>query len=89
MDETVYRIESPNAQFKAELSINRGSALKPDWYAVSVGKVHAGWLAVLSRDRNHTMCTLQGPGTAERKMGRVESVVSDLHFVPTRGRIHL
>jgi hypothetical protein len=61
-EEMVQRTVSSDGQFWAEVSVNRGSALKADWYAVSVGKVHPGWLAILPRQRGDTVCSLQGPG---------------------------
>jgi hypothetical protein len=61
-EETIQRTVSSDGQFWAEVSVNRGSALKPDWYAVSVGKVHPGWLAIFPRQRRDTMGSLQGTG---------------------------
>jgi hypothetical protein len=61
-EQTVDRTVSSDGRFWADVSVNRGSALKSDWYAVAVGKVHPDWIQTIFRRAGITICTLQGPG---------------------------
>ena len=61
-EESVQRTSSPGGRFWAEISVDRGSALKYDWYSVALGKLHPGAFAVLPRQRYVALCSLQGPG---------------------------
>jgi hypothetical protein len=62
-DKTLERRVSEDGKFWEEISVNRGSALKPDWYSVAVGKVHPAWSDVFSRQRSDSLFSLQGPGS--------------------------
>jgi hypothetical protein len=53
---TVQHTVSPDGQFRADVAVNRGSALQHDWYVVVVGKTYPGWLAILPRQRWASMC---------------------------------
>jgi hypothetical protein len=60
--ETLVDVLSPGGRFSAEISVNRGSALKSDWYGVSVRKTNPSWSETILRRRSIWICTLQGPG---------------------------
>src|SRR5579862_1785098 len=62
MFETVQRAESNNGEHWADLSVNRGSAIGYDWYAVVIGKSHPGWTDTLLRRVSEEVCILQGQG---------------------------
>lgn len=61
-EQTVQRTVSNDNRFWAEVTVNRGSALKRDWYAAAVGKVHPTWGEIVLRRAGTEICTLQGPG---------------------------
>jgi len=61
-EQTVQRAVSNDNRFWAEVTVNRGSALKSDWYAAAVGKVHPTWGEIVLRRAGTGICTLQGPG---------------------------
>jgi len=58
----VQRAISQDGRYFAEVSVNRGSALKYDWYFAGVGLAQPTWSDRLKVDGDAQICSLQGRG---------------------------
>jgi hypothetical protein len=60
--QVVQRAISQDGRYFAEVTVNRGSALKYDWYFVGIGSANQTWFDKLRGDDITQLCSLQGRG---------------------------
>jgi hypothetical protein len=60
--ETVQRVVSPDGNYWVEVDVNRGSALKPDWYFAEIGATHPTGTDTLRGGSSEDLASLQSRG---------------------------
>jgi hypothetical protein len=60
--ETVQRAVSPDGKYWVEVEVDRGSALKSDWYFASIGTTHPTWTGRLRDGTSAELASLQSWG---------------------------
>jgi hypothetical protein len=60
--QVVQRAISQDGRYFAKVTVNRGSALKYDWYFVGIGSTNQTWFDKLSGGDETQLCSLQGRG---------------------------